>query len=181
AVFSEDRDYWARTDTSFDARESNGTLTIRYTPLSDLVWFAYFAPYSYERHQDLVADAAECEGVDYRRLGHSIDGRPIDCLEMGEGTVPVWLFARQHPGESMAEWWMEGALDILCDPSDPIGRVLRQKCRIHLVPNCNPDGSVRGHLRTNTVGVNLNREWANPTPERSPEVLALLTAMDQSG
>lgn len=181
AAVSEDRDYWARTATQFDASENNGTLTIRYTPLSDLAWFAYFAPYSYERHQDLIADAAECEGVAYRCLGHSLDGRPLDCLEMGEGDVPVWLFARQHPGESMAEWWMEGALDILCDPSDPIGRVLRQKCRLYIAPNCNPDGSVRGHLRTNAVGVNLNREWDNPSPERSPEVLALRQAMDASG
>lgn len=34
----------------------------------------------------------------------------------------------------------------------------------------NPDGSVRGHLRTNAAGVNLNREWAQPTIENSPEV-----------
>ncbi len=34
----------------------------------------------------------------------------------------------------------------------------------------NPDGTWRGHLRTNAVGSNLNREWAEPTLERSPEV-----------
>ena len=39
------------------------------------------------------------------------------------------------------------------------------------MPNVNPDGSIRGHLRTNAVGANLNREWKEPTPERSPEVL----------
>ena len=38
------------------------------------------------------------------------------------------------------------------------------------MPNVNPDGSIRGHLRTNAVGANLNREWKEPTPERSPEV-----------
>ena len=37
------------------------------------------------------------------------------------------------------------------------------------VPNMNPDGSYRGHLRTNAKGANLNREWKNPTPEYSPE------------
>jgi hypothetical protein len=31
-------------------------------------------------------------------------------------------------------------------------------------------------LRTNAVGTNLNREWAEPTPEKSPEVLAILIA-----
>ena len=121
------------------------------------------------------------EGVDYRCLGQSIEGQPIDCLEMGEGTTQVWLIARQHPGESMAEWWMEGALECLTDPADPAGRALRAKCRFHIVPNANPDGTCRGHLRTNAAGVNLNREWAAPSAERSPEVLALRDAMDASG
>ncbi len=181
ACVSEDREYWARAESHFSSHADNGTLTIRYTPQSDLAWFAYFAPFSMERHHDLVAQAAECDGVSYRCLGHSLDGQPLDCLEMGEGPMEVWLFARQHPGESMAEWWMEGALECLTDPADPIARTLRGKCRLHVVPNCNPDGSRRGHLRTNAVGSNLNREWNSPSAERSPEVLALRGAMDETG
>ena len=40
----------------------------------------------------------------------------------------------------------------------------------------NPDGAVRGHLRTNACGANLNREWCTageyeaPTLARSPTV-----------
>lgn len=181
AAVSEDRQYWARAETLWDKEADGGTLTIRYTPQSDLCWFAYFAPYSMERHHDLVSEMALAEGVDYRCLGYSIDGQPIDCLEMGQGAVQVWLLARQHPGESMAEWWMEGALECLADPADPVGRSLRQRARLHLVPNCNPDGSCRGHLRTNAAGVNLNREWAEPSAARSPEVVAIRNAMDQSG
>ena len=181
ACVSEDRLYWGRTETTYDKAEHGGTLTIRYEPAGDLAWFAYFAPYSWEQHEDLVADAALSEGVAHRTLGLTFDGRTIDCLDLGEGDKQVWLYARQHPGESMAEWWMEGALDLLCDPTDPVGRRLRQLCTFHVVPNCNPDGSVRGHLRTNAAGVNLNREWDNPTPERSPEVLAIRNAMDATG
>lgn len=44
------------------------------------------------------------------------------------------------------------------------------------VPNMNPDGTWRGHLRTNAVGANLNREWEKPTLERSPEVTAACLA-----
>jgi murein tripeptide amidase MpaA len=181
ACVSEDRAYWARAESSYDKGKDGGTLTIRYTPASDIAWFAYFAPYSMERHHDLVADAAASEGVEYRCLGHSLDGQPIDCLEMGEGETQVWLYARQHPGESMAEWWMEGALDCLTDPADPTAKELRRRCRLHIVPNCNPDGSQRGHLRTNAVGVNLNREWDDPSAEKSPEVLAIRDAMDETG
>ena len=181
ACVSEDRDYWDRADTEYDKDVDGGTLTIRYTSVSGLAWLAYFAPYSMERHHDLISDTAGMEGVEYRCLGHSIEGQPIDCLEMGSGDIQVWLYARQHPGESMAEHWAEGALDMLTDPADPHARKLLEKCRIHIVPNCNPDGSCRGHLRTNYAGVNLNREWAEPSAERSPEVLAIRNAMDATG
>jgi murein tripeptide amidase MpaA len=181
ACVSEDRDYWGRADTTYDKDAEGGTLTITYTPASDIAWFAYFAPYSMERHHDLVAEAAASEGVSCRTLGTTLDGQAIDCLEMGDGETQVWLYARQHPGESMAEWWMEGALECLTDPADPLARRLRQLCAFHVVPNCNPDGSRRGHLRTNAVGTNLNREWDNPTPEKSPEVLAIRNAMDATG
>jgi murein tripeptide amidase MpaA len=181
AVVSEDREYWGRADSSFDKDEDGGTLTIRYAPAADLAWFAYFAPYSMERHHDLVAEAAASEGVGHRSLGTSVEGQSIDCLELGQGPKQVWLYARQHPGESMAEWWMEGALACLTDPADPVARRLRQLCRFHIVPNANPDGSCRGNLRSNAVGINLNREWNEPSAEKSPEVLCIRNAMDQTG
>ncbi|MEL6528937.1 MAG: M14-type cytosolic carboxypeptidase [Pseudomonadota bacterium] len=181
ACVSEDREYWTRADSAFDKDEEDGTLTIRYTPASNVAWFAYFAPYSMERHHDLVAESAASEGVDLIRLTTTLDGQPLDMLEMGEGETQVWLYARQHPGETQAEWWMEGALECLTDPADPVARALRKHCRLHIVPNCNPDGSRRGHLRTNAVGTNLNREWAEPSAEASPEVLAIRNAMDRTG
>ncbi len=181
AAVSEDREFWGRADSSYDRGEDGGTLTIRYRPAANLAWFAYFAPYSMERHHDLVSAMALADGVTHRVLGHSLEGQPIDCLELGEGERQVWLYARQHPGESMAEWWMEGALDCLTDPADPVARRLRQLCRFHIVPNANPDGSCRGHLRTNAAGINLNREWAEPSADKSPEVLAIRTAMDETG
>lgn len=179
ACVSEDREYWGRADSSYD--EDKGTLSISYTATSNIVWFAYFAPYSMDRHHDLIAELASVEGVTCRTLGHSLEGQPIDCLSMGEGGKQVWLYARQHPGESMAEWWMEGALEMLADPTDPHARALLQKCQFHIIPNMNPDGSFRGHLRTNHVGTNLNREWHEPSADKSPEVLCVRNAMDETG
>ncbi len=181
ACVSEDRINWHRAESSYEAGAAGGTLTVHYRLASDAAWFAYFAPYSLERHHDLVAQAANCEGVLLRQLGLSLDGRAIDCLEMGTGDKPVWLIARQHPGESMAEWWMEGALEMLTDASNVHARKLLAACRFHIVPNINPDGSFRGHLRTNAAGVNLNREWHDPSGERSPEVLCVRNRMDETG
>ncbi len=177
ARMSEDRENWFLADT----RYADGTLTIRLTPDSNAVWIAYFAPYSMERHHDLIAWAAGQAGVVHRELGLTLDGQPMDLLTLGDGPKQVWLYARQHPGETMAQWWMEGALERLCDEEDAVARLLRQKATIHLVPNMNPDGSRRGHLRTNAAGVNLKREWHEPSAERSPEVLLVRNAMDESG
>jgi murein tripeptide amidase MpaA len=177
ACMSLDRDEWRRVDTSYQG----GVLTIRATPPADSVWFAYFAPYTMEMHHDLVSSAAAHPDVTYRSLGQSLDGQEMDYLRIGEGPLQVWLYARQHPGETMAEWWMEGALERLLDDSDPVSRMLRRRATFHVVPNMNPDGSRRGHLRTNAVGTNLNREWHNPTPEKSPEVLCVRGEMDRTG
>src|SRR3546814_20431367 len=76
---------------------------------------------------------------------------------------------------------MEGAIERLTDSEDSVARLLRKKATFHIVPNMNPDGSRRGHLRTNAIGVNLNREWHEPSLERSPEVLLVRNAMDETG
>jgi murein tripeptide amidase MpaA len=175
ARLSYDREEWVRADTSYEG----GILSIRVTPHSDSLWVAYFAPYTMERHHDLVAEAVSAPGVEYKSLGRTLDGQEMDCLKLGEGPLQVWLYARQHPGETMAEWWMEGALERLIDEADPVARVLRRRATFHIVPNMNPDGSKRGHLRTNAVGTNLNREWHDPTAGRSPEVLCVRQEMDR--
>ena len=96
ACVSEDRDYWGRASSSYDKDIGGGTLTIRSSPASDIAWFAYFAPYSMERHHDLVSAAAAAEGVAHVHLGTTLDGQPIDCLEMGEGDTKVWFLSLKH-------------------------------------------------------------------------------------
>jgi murein tripeptide amidase MpaA len=177
ARWSSDREAWRTTDSDY----SGGVLSFTKAIDTDLIWFAYFAPYSMERHHDLVSRIALCPGVTHRQLGTTLDGQPLDCLTLGEGPKQVWLYARQHPGESMAEWWAEGALEFLTDADNATARTLREKATLHIVPNMNPDGSRRGHLRTNAAGTNLNREWHSPTPEKSPEVLAVRNRMDETG
>jgi murein tripeptide amidase MpaA len=177
ARVSEDRETWRQADTSF----ADKVLTIRVRPETNALWVAYFAPYSMERHYDLIARVAAKPGVTQRELTKTLDGRPLDCLTLGTGAKQVWLYARQHPGESMAEWWIEGALEKLSDPEDETAQQLLAAATFHVVPNMNPDGSFRGHLRTNAAGVNLNREWHAPSAERSPEVLAVRNAMDATG
>ncbi len=184
-VASHDRRHWFRIDTHFDGQ----TLTAQFVPNTDCVYLAYFEPYSYEQHLDLLAGACAHPGVRQQRLGATLDGRDISLLRITAPESPVaeaarkkvWVIARQHPGETMAEWFVEGFLERLLDPSDAVSLHLLQQCVFYVVPHMNPDGAVRGNLRTNAAGANLNREWLEPSPERSPEVYWVRQKMLQTG
>ncbi|MBB3167924.1 M14 family metallopeptidase [Simiduia aestuariiviva] len=180
AVASYDRENWFRVDTQFDGK----SLTINHTPASNNIYFAYFAPYSMERHADLISWASTDSRVTYEHLGYTLDGQDMDLLIIGDEAPSkkrYWVIGRQHPGETMAEWCIEGFLERLLDSDDPVAREALANATFYVVPNMNPDGSRRGHLRTNAVGSNLNREWLNPTAEASPEVLCVLNKMKAVG
>lgn len=174
AVASVDRRNWFRVDTAL----TDEGLLITHTPAVSSIWFAYFAPYALERHHDLVASAL-CAGADLDLVGSSCDGRNLDVLVWGapSATLNFWIIGRQHPGEAMASWWMQGFIGRLLDDADPAVRSLLAKASLRVVPMMNPDGVVRGHLRTNAAGVDLNRAWANPNPRRAPEVACVRKRM----
>ena len=184
-VASVDRQHWFRIDTQFDGQ----VMTARMTPDSPCVYFAYFEPYSYEQHLDLLSSAGMSPLVTLERLGSTVEGRDMTLMRVTDAhsATPlaqkkkVWLIARQHPGETMAEWFAEGFLERLLDPHDAVSRVLLDRCMFYVVPHMNPDGAVRGNLRTNAAGANLNREWAEPSLERSPEVFWVRQKMLQTG
>lgn len=183
AVASYDRQYWFRLPTSY----KEGKLTIDVELECESIQIAYFAPYSYERHQDLLAAVQTHPLVTLEHLGETLDKRDLTLVKVSsdedgsEEKRNIWIIARQHPGETMAEWLMEGLLYSLLDSDNTTGRRLLEKANFYIVPNMNPDGSVRGHLRTNAVGTNLNREWESPSLERSPEVYYVLNKMDNTG
>ncbi|WP_428771601.1 M14 family metallopeptidase [Vibrio sp.] len=179
-VASYDREEWFRIPSEFDG----DTLSFSVLPQSSSIYFAYFAPYGYERHLDLLHQAQSAEHCTLETLGHSLDGNDMSLLTFGqpdEGKKKIWLIARQHPGETMAEWFVEGMIQRLLDDNDTGARALLEQAVLYVVPNMNPDGSIRGHLRTNAVGANLNREWQTPSLERSPEVYLVRERMLATG
>jgi len=180
ACASYDRNDWFRVPSSYDGT----ALTIEHRAERDSLYFAYFAPYSRERHRDLVARCQATGRARLEVLGRTVDSDDLDLLVVGENDPAkriCWVIGRQHPGETMAEWWMEGFLERLLNTADPVARALLDRAVFHVVPNMNPDGSRRGNLRTNAAGSNLNREWDNPSAERSPEVFLVRRRMVETG
>ncbi|MCH8479175.1 MAG: hypothetical protein LAT56_14715 [Wenzhouxiangella sp.] len=180
AVASVDQTHWFRVPTEFDGKR----LTIRHRPETDVIYYAYFAPYPLARHQALIGDALASPDVRAETLCLTPDGHAHTLLVIGEelpGRKKLWITARQHPGETMAEWWVEGFLERLLDEEDPVARKLLDQAVVYLVPNMCIDGGVRGHLRCNARGRNLNREWIKPCPDNSPEVYYVVEKMKQTG
>lgn len=184
AVASIDRQHWFRLPTSYN----DGTLTIVAELVCETLQIAYFAPYSYERHQDLLAAVQSHPLVSLEHLGETLDKRDLTLVKIensdsvsDENKRSIWITARQHPGETMAEWLVEGLIHSLLDSNNATAKLLLAKANFYIVPNMNPDGSVRGHLRTNAAGINLNREWLHPSLEKSPEVFHVINKMEATG
>jgi murein tripeptide amidase MpaA len=180
AVASYDRMNWFRVPTSFDGK----IMTIDHMPEFDSVFYAYFAPFSYEQHLNLLSYAQLSERVEMLYLGETLDGRDFNLLKIGEEASDkkkVWIIARQHPGETMAEWFMEGFIEKIIDTEDALINTLLKDSVFYVVPNMNPDGSYRGNLRVNAAGSNLNREWMEPSLEKSPEVFYTRKLMKEIG
>ncbi len=177
AVASYDSEEWVRVNTSFD----NGELTIRHAPEADKVYYAYFAPYPTSRYRTYMENIGASSVLTPDVLGQTLDGQDIHYLRAGSGPRQMWVIARQHPGETMGSWWMEGFLERLTGENDAASQALLEKATLHIVPCMNLDGAKRGHLRTNAAGKDLNRAWRNTTMEESPEVFLVREKMRETG
>ena len=101
---------------------------------------------------------------------------------MGEGETQVWLIARQHPGESMAEWWMEGALACLTDPADPVGAAAaaaRAGCT--WCPTAIPTARAAATCGPMPSGSISTANGLRPAPSGRPKCWRSASAMDASG
>jgi len=184
---SYDDNHWFRINTRYEG----GLLTFEHTPEQSLISYAYFAPYSHQRHEALIKRSKSNVNCHHSVIGLTNDKNPIDLLTIGDENShknKVWLIARQHPGETMAQWFIDGLLQRLTEPSTgssifqhkDIETLLAENV-FYIVPNMNLDGSIRGNHRTNAKGLNLNRQWQNPSKIDCPEVYYVKRMMQEKG
>ena len=175
-VASYDQRNWFRVPTRYE----KGALIFSMSAEHEKVWFAYFEPFSREQHEGLISIALEQTNIELYASGRSVEGRSIEVLRVKSShpaPKKVWIIAQQHPGEHMAEWFMQGLIERL----EEGGVTALEHVELYLVPNMNPDGAYHGNLRTNAAGVDLNRAWQSANSEQSPEVHFVLSQMQATG
>ncbi len=100
-------------------------------------------------------DEAQAVAGDPVLLGHSVQGRPIRGVELGNGPRWVAVIGGIHQGNEanttvLARLLLDHFRENLAEIPDGVG--------LAFIPDLNPDGAAAG-TRTNANGVDLNRNW----------------------
>lgn len=177
AFASNDNVNWHRVNSTFDGKE----LLIESNPSTTTTFYAYFVPYSLQRQDDLIEQLSQHTSVQIEQLTYTSLGNSVPLIKFGDYDIHkknVWVIARQHPGETMAQWIAEGFVKDICEKFDS---GTASDINLFVVLNMNPDGSYIGNHRTNALGQNLNRCWIDPSQEYCPEVYSVQRAMEKYG
>ncbi|MCX8038006.1 MAG: M14-type cytosolic carboxypeptidase [Candidatus Sumerlaeia bacterium] len=173
-VFSYDNQTWQHFESSGWDKE-NSRLILRFRPARDTIWIAHIQPYT-TRDLDRLLDSLR--GSPYLRtevIGKSAGGRDLLLLTVTDFAQPdaakksVWLMARQHSWETGGSFACEGALRFILSDA-PEARQLRERVVFKFLPMADPDGVVRGGVRFNANGYDVNRHW-DEVDLRDPKML----------
>lgn len=175
-VYSYDNQTWTHFETSeFDPEAAS--IKVRIKPQRDPIWIARQPPYTTAHLNRLLAEIGGSKYLRREIIGKTVQGRAILLLTVTNPGVPdkskkvIWLMARQHAWESGTSWVCEGALRFLVS-TDPRAARIRDEYIFKVFPMADPDGVVRGGVRFNAYGYDLNRNWDTAEPKHMPEIVA---------
>ncbi|XP_065174563.1 cytosolic carboxypeptidase-like protein 5 isoform X2 [Sycon ciliatum] len=134
---------------------------------------------SYGRQVDLItlsSTRGKQDELEPRLPGLFPDGSIPTSARFKDKKV-VFISARVHPGEVPSSHVFNGLLEFLLRGDDVRAKELRERFVFKLVPMLNPDGVSRGHFRSDTRGVNLNRVYIKPHCHAHPSIYAVRQLM----
>ncbi len=180
-VFSYDNQHWTHVaKENWTAAASSMRLRIK--PTQPRLWIAHVAPYTNRHLASLLESIKGAPELEHQVIGKSVQGREIPLLTItdpdgGQAEKKVvWLMFRQHSWEAGSSWVGEGAIRFLLSP-DPAAARIRRETIFKILPMQDPDGVLRGGVRFNAYGYDLNRNWDTNDPVKMPEITAARNAI----
>jgi len=170
--------YDDRTWHHFEAAEWNpdaGEIRVQLKPTGPRVWIARQPPYTQRHLQALLGEVGTHPHLRQDVVGKSVQGRPIPLLTITNpdiaesGKKVIWLIARQHAWESGTSWVVDGAIRFLLSDA-PEAAAIRDRFIWKVFPLPDPDGVLRGGVRFNANGYDLNRNWDVTDERLMPEI-----------
>jgi hypothetical protein len=122
-------------------------------------------------HEDVVRRlkafvAADGAMFSMEEAGQSVEGRSINHVKVGTGSMPILLWSQMHGDEPTATAALFDVFSYLSTHRDePTARRILSQLTLHVVPMVNPDGAERSQRR-NAQGIDINRDALRlQTPE----------------
>jgi hypothetical protein len=173
-VFSYDNRTW----THFENVEwiaKPATLRLRFRAKGDRVWIARIPPYTTRDLDRLLHGVRKHRDLSEQVIGKTVEGRPMRLLTIGSkkrvaSKKVIWLMVRQHSWEAGTSWVADGALRFLLSSDERAVRI--REAAMFKIPMADPDGVVRGGVRFNKHGYDLNRNWDAVDEKLMPEIHA---------
>jgi murein tripeptide amidase MpaA len=165
--------HFAKNQLEWIARPA--TLRIRCRPTGNHLFIARVRPYTNGELKRWLDDVRGHPCLQQAVVGKTAEGRPMLLLTVTNPKVAdtgkkiIWLMARQHSWEAGTSWAVEGALRFLLSDDERAAEI-RDQCMVKLFPMADPDGVVRGGVRFNKFGYDLNRNWDNVDAKLTPEI-----------
>lgn len=151
APFAKADESWRRTEKAFQYDGASASLELENLPPNFML--AWYPPYPSIRLNELLGAVAE--NPDFKVTEEA----GVRFVEAGNPEGPrFFILGRQHPGETMASFFVEGFLKKLADNSSE-SRNLLAKYKFSIVPLANPSGAEQGFHRTDPEGNDYNLCW----------------------
>lgn len=125
--------------------------------------------FKHKEIQPLIEGLKNENGFTVTKLGHSIQGRDISMISVGEGEIDVLLWSQMHGDESTATMALFDIFNYLKQ-----NKKVLDGLRVHFIPMLNPDGAEL-FTRRNALGIDINRDAIRL---QSPESRILKNARD---
>ena len=133
------------------------------------------------RHEDVVEALERVRRnapdlIRVEQIGASVEGRAINHVWLGRGSLKVLLWSQMHGDEPTATVALLDVLEFIRrHREEPLVVELLERLEIHIVPMLNPDGAAR-FQRRNAQGIDINRD---ALLLQSPEGRALKALRDR--